>query len=183
MQSEHTILTSQIDGIRLVPRIKQKYLTILKYLGVYLLALIFFKVLCIIVAFAFFELRAHDWLGFTIVRYIIYSLIKIYAFIFIYNIFKTLNMKKFLPYLFGLTLLEMFMPPVEYFTAVIAVELLGFTRWAGAMYYHIYPVYYFTNPHLEFISLMIVLGVIESYYEKRPDRWYDDSASHKITED
>lgn len=156
------------------PKHAKKHLTTLKYICVYLLAFIFIKMLCIILAFAFLEVDAYDWFGFIIVRCIIFTLIKIYGFIFIYNIFNDLSVKKVYLYLFGLGYLELLIPiSIEYITAAIVVELGGAVRWAEAIYLrNIYHPSNFINAYLELFSLMVIVVAIEEYYKKRPERWY-----------
>ena len=136
----------------------------MKYIGIWFLACIIYLILGLGNVFIFddifVEMIIHnsDYLStFFIVFSVIDTLVFIGVFIFIYNIFSALNMKKVFPYLVvlhGLGTLKGIAETVR--------DLIDFDIGASLAAFSI----------SEIISFFVAIYVIRVYYINKPDRWH-----------
>ena len=128
--------------------------TKMKYIGVFLLAE-FFRHLLILILVSIFILIlifAH-WDFFPIIRHLLGAAIAIYAFIFIYNIFDTLNIKKVFPYIVGFHVLRTLIGMGEHYIS---------HPYDAEITYYLYKI----------MSLSLIIYIIRDYYMDKPDRWH-----------
>ena len=128
--------------------IEKKKPTKIKYIGVFLLAGIFRHMVGIFSLFIIIY-----WQPLSLVAHLFGAAITIYTFIFIYDIFSTLNVKKVFPYLVGL----------YGFGTLMAMGWQYITHPDdGLTIYYLYKI----------ITFSLIIYAIRSYYIDKPDRWY-----------
>ena len=132
--------------------------TKLKYIGVWILTGIISNVLQRIADFLISEALITDFSDLTtyfIVGSVVYALIAVGVFIFIYNIFNTLNMKKVFPYIVVLG----------------GLGTLASIGQVAAIYRDLnvdLTVYFLSS----IVGFIVVVFSIRSYYIGKPERWY-----------
>ena len=142
------------------PEHAKKQLMRLKYIGVWLLVAIVNGVLGSMISTIFVEAMVQDLDdldSYFIVNSIALTLTSIGVFIFIYNIFSTLNIKKVYPY-------------------IVISGVLGMLASMGRMYQYIRDF----NLDIDLtlfrvclvISFVVFIYAIRAYYINKPDRWY-----------